>query len=133
MTHEFADTSYYLAFLSPADRLHDRAVELGWRPGVVLVTTEYVLLELGNWLSRVADRPLFVEFLATLRDDPETVIVPGGLGLWNRAADLFAARPDKNWSMTDCASFVVMTEYGLTDALTADRHFAQAGFVPLLV
>ncbi len=133
MTHEFADTSYYLALLGPADRHHARAVELGWRPNIILVTTEYVLLELGNHLAKVADRPVFVEFLATLRVDPETVIIPGGPGLWGRATDLFAARPDKNWSVTDCASFVVMTDYGLTHALSADHHFAQAGFVPLLV
>jgi len=46
---------------------------------------------------------------------------------------LYQNRPDKNWSLTDCISFVVMQEHGITEALTADRHFEQAGFVPLLV
>jgi uncharacterized protein len=45
---------------------------------------------------------------------------------------MFAARSDKRWSLTDCISFVVMQERGLTEALTADRHFEQAGFSILL-
>ena len=42
-------------------------------------------------------------------------------------------RQDKNWSVTDCTSFVVMREHNLTEALTADRHFEQAGFKAILV
>jgi predicted nucleic acid-binding protein len=49
-----------------------------------------------------------------------------------RGFDLFSKRPDKEWSLTDCISFVVMQEHGVTDALTTDRHFAQAGFTMLL-
>ena len=45
---------------------------------------------------------------------------------------LYVARPDKDWSLTDCISFVVMRERGITEALTGDRHFEQAGFVALL-
>ena len=41
-------------------------------------------------------------------------------------------RSDKSWSLTDCISFVVMGEHGITDALTGDRHFEQAGFRALL-
>ena len=132
MTREFADTSYYLALLGPADRHHARAVELSRRPNAHAVTTEYVLLELGNALSRAADRPLFVAFEAALRASPTTVIVPAGPDLWGRAVALYASRPDKDWSLTDCTSFVVMAGRQLTDALTADHHFAQAGFAPLL-
>jgi predicted nucleic acid-binding protein len=133
VTPEFADTSYFLALLSPSDRHHRRAVELSSRKGLRQVTTEYVLLELGNALTKGSDRGLFIGFLSTLRVSPTAVIIPDGPELWHRAIDLFAARPDKNWSVTDCASFVVMTDRGLTQALTADHHFAQAGFAPLLV
>jgi uncharacterized protein len=42
------------------------------------------------------------------------------------------SRRDKEWSLTDCISFVVMKERGLTEALTADHHFEQAGFKALL-
>jgi uncharacterized protein len=46
--------------------------------------------------------------------------------------DLYRDRPDKAWSLTDCISFVVMADKGIRDALTADHHFEQAGFVALL-
>jgi hypothetical protein len=132
VTREFADTSYYLALLGPADRHHCRAVELSRRPATYAVTTEYVLLELGNALARVGDRSLFVAFEAAVRASPTTAVVPASPDLWSRAVALYASRPDKGWSLTDCASFVVMADRRLTDALTADRHFAQAGFAPLL-
>ncbi len=49
-----------------------------------------------------------------------------------RGRELYRGRPDKEWSLTDCISFVVMRDEHLTEALTADRHFEQAGFKPLL-
>jgi predicted nucleic acid-binding protein len=52
--------------------------------------------------------------------------------LFDRGIELFSQRPDKSWSLTDCISFIVMEEHGITEALTADRNFEQAGFVPLL-
>jgi len=67
-----------------------------------------------------------------LQNDPEVTIVPASADLWQRGVTLFAGRPDKDWSLTDCISFVVMQERGLTAALTADRHFEHAGFVALL-
>jgi len=45
---------------------------------------------------------------------------------------MYQRRPDKNWSLTDCISFVVMQDHGITEALTGDHHFEQAGFVALL-
>ena len=59
-------------------------------------------------------------------------IVPASPDLFTRGFDLFVARPDKDWSLTDCTSFVVMDERKISDALTADEHFAQAGYKPLL-
>jgi predicted nucleic acid-binding protein len=49
------------------------------------------------------------------------------------ALELYRGRSDKDWGMTDCASFVVMAENGISDALTADQHFKQAGFRPLML
>lgn len=40
--------------------------------------------------------------------------------------------PHKEWSLIDCVSFVVMTERGLSEALTADEHLRQMRFRPLL-
>ena len=52
--------------------------------------------------------------------------------LFRRAVDLYRNRPDKKWGLTDCMSFVVMQQENLTDVLTADEHFTQAGFRALM-
>jgi hypothetical protein len=52
--------------------------------------------------------------------------------LFDARVALYGERMDKDWPLTDCISFVVMQREGITDALTGDRHFEQAGFVPLL-
>jgi predicted nucleic acid-binding protein len=60
------------------------------------------------------------------------MIVGADNDYFDRGLERFARRPDKEWSFTDCISFVVMEDKGLTDALTADHHFEQAGFTILL-
>ena len=127
----FADTSFYVALNHRRDALHPTAVAAAAAPRPV-VTTEFVLLEVANFFVRPGDREKLVAFEANLRADPNTAVVPASADLFARGLALFAARPDKEWSLTDCISFVVMGELGLTDALTADHHFAQAGFTPLL-
>jgi predicted nucleic acid-binding protein len=52
--------------------------------------------------------------------------------LFDRGVELYDARPDKHWSLTDCISFVAMQDHGISEALTGDRHFEQAGFVALM-
>jgi len=59
-------------------------------------------------------------------------IVRSGPQLFQRGLKLYDERPDKEWSLTDCISFVVMKDEGISDALTGDQHFEQAGFIPLL-
>ena len=59
-------------------------------------------------------------------------MVPFDAGLMDRGLAIFAERQDKDWPLTDCISFVVMQEQGITEALTGDRHFEQAGFVAML-
>lgn len=38
---------------------------------------------------------------------------------------------DKQWSFTDCTSFVVMKQRSMMEAFTFDHHFAQMGFIKL--
>jgi predicted nucleic acid-binding protein len=52
--------------------------------------------------------------------------------LYDAGIELYRLRPDKDWSLTDCISFVVMAKRGISAALPADRHFEQAGFTALL-
>jgi predicted nucleic acid-binding protein len=128
----FADTSFYVALANPRDRHHGAAVRLAHRTRGPLLTTEYVLVELGNWLSKSGDRDSFLTLIEQINADPAVTVVPAGAALFARGVDLFRRRFDKEWSMTDCISFAVMQEHGIREALTADRHFEQAGFTALL-
>jgi len=128
----FADTSYYLAMVNPKDPRHELAVELGESQLGRVFLTEYVLVELGSAMSRGSDRFVFSELLQKLQDDKSTTIIPASQTLFRQGATLFAARPDKEWSLVDCLSFVVMKQRRLKDALTTDHHFEQAGFNALL-
>ena len=132
MTGVFADTSFYVALSSDRDACHGAAMDFsaGYRGGIV--TTEYILVELGNFFSRAGDRKVFLDLMDDLRSDPKTCVVPSGTKLFNDGLRLYAARQDKDWSLTDCISFVVMHKHGLTEALTGDRHFEQAGLRALL-
>jgi predicted nucleic acid-binding protein len=132
MTPIFADTSYCLALLSPRDQYHDAAVQLGGELRRPVILTEFILLELANFFSADEGRARLAEFWMHLKQETFVTIVPASSELLNRGFDLFARRPDKNWSLTDCTSFTVMGELGLSEALTADRHFEQAGFTILL-
>jgi predicted nucleic acid-binding protein len=97
-----------------------------------VLTTEFVLLEVASAFSSSLTRDLFVRLLPHLRSDPTVEILSATAELFQAGFDLYRRRPDKNWSLTDCISFVVMRDRGLTEALTADRHFDQAGFAILL-
>jgi uncharacterized protein len=68
-----------------------------------------------------------------LQSDPLTKIIPASDSLFRAGLELFAKRPDKEWSLVDCISFVVMKQRRLTDALTTDHHFKQAGYNALLM
>ncbi len=59
-------------------------------------------------------------------------VVPPTHEQFQRALDRYEMRPDKDWSLTDCLSFLLMEERGIADALTADHHFEQAGFRALM-
>jgi len=83
-------------------------------------------------LSRSRARRRFVPFVRDLREDPQVEIVPHTTSIFEQAFDLYDRRPDKEWSITDCTSFLVMRKRRLTEALTTDHHFVQAGFAILL-
>jgi uncharacterized protein len=128
----FIDTSYYVALLSEGDAWHRVAVEWSERILGRQVVTEYVLVELGGAFSKARNRQAYVPFVRHLLADPSTLFIPASSDLFQRGLALFAARPDKDWSLVDCISFVVMKQHRLTDALTTDDHFKQAGFKRLL-
>jgi hypothetical protein len=89
-------------------------------------------MEVADGLSRSHLRQMFIDFYNFLRNDGRFTIVRSDSRLFEHGFDLYSARTDKSWSLTDCISFVVMEREGITEALTGDRHFEQAGFRILL-
>lgn len=129
----FADTGYWEALLNPNDKLHAKAQEASAALGKVrLLTTEMVLDELLAALSKVPARPFAIRGVEAIRSNPNVEVIPQTSLQFSTAFDRYCSMADKEWSLTDCASFNVMGERGLTDALAHDRHFEQAGFVALL-
>ena len=128
----FADTFALIAWLNPRDAAHTRVIAYLDAFTGRLLTTEWVLMELADALAAPAARATAVTFLQAIRADPPFEIVGYEPAVYQAGFDLFVHRPDKPWSLTDCISFAVMTQRRLTDALTADRHFEQAGFRALL-
>jgi predicted nucleic acid-binding protein len=128
----FADTAYFLALLNVNDELHKPAAALTPSVNGRLLTTTWVLTEVVDALSRTAFRTTVVDFVNALRGDPQVTVIPASQELFDRGFALFARRPDKEWSLTDCISCIVMQEHALTEALTSDHHFEQMGFRVLL-
>jgi predicted nucleic acid-binding protein len=128
----FVDTVYWLALVNRNDEWHRPALDWSARVSGPLVTTEAVLTEVADALCRADRRRWAVEALRAVRSDSALSTVAGGAALFSRAFELYTARTDKDWSLTDCISFVVMKDRGLHRALTADLHFVQAGFRALL-
>jgi predicted nucleic acid-binding protein len=97
-----------------------------------LVTTRWVLMEVADGLASTPARHEVRMLFEDLASDPMVLIVEPSGSLGQRGLDLYDARPDKEWSLTDCISFVTMADHGLTEALTGDKHFEQAGYVAVL-
>lgn len=132
MRQTFADTFYLLAMINPRDSAHPSALAAGDSLSGRLVTTEFILLEVADALAAASEREKFISMLDRIRANPTIIVVPASSKLLARGLELYRERPDKDWSLTDCISFVVMTQRGITEALTGDHHFRQAGFMPLL-
>ena len=136
MAAYFADTSFWMALSRKRDQSNRHAV--AWNQFVIrtrssIVTTEAVLLG-------VAERPLRREHsrrcsggLPPRPCGRRIEVVPFQPELIDSAVQLYRTRPDKNWSLTDCLSIVVMERRHLTDALTTDGHLEQAGLKVMLL
>lgn len=132
MNATFVDTFYYLALVNADDAGHAKAMAANRSRKGRLVTTQWIMLEVADALADPVERPKFLAILEAIGNDPAVTLVEASGALFLRAVDLYRHRPDKEWSLTDCTSFVVMEEQQIREALTADAHFVQAGFVALL-
>ncbi len=137
MPELFGDTSGWGNVVDPTQAFHTLAANTyraARQQGRKVVTTNYVLAELVALLTSPLQiqRPLAVAFIDGLRRSPYVEVVHVDSSLDADAWSLLRNRLDKEWSLVDCASFVVMQHRGIHEALTTDHHFEQAGFVRLL-
>jgi uncharacterized protein len=132
VTKAFGDAHYFLALLNARDQDHQRAVAFSSEWHGHIVTSRWILTELADGMARVQQRALAAEFLAAMEGNPFVTVIPASDSLYRRGLSLYCSRLDKDWSLTDCISFVIMAEEKISEALTADHHFEQAGFTALL-
>lgn len=133
MNAVFADSGYRIAVASRGDGHHTRALEVSRALGEArIVTSEMVLTEVLGALSEPPVRSVIVQIVDSVRRDPNVEVVPQTGQLFREALDHYRSRPDKAWSLVDCASFLIMRHREIREALAHDRHFEQAGFVALL-
>lgn len=135
MNKFFVDTSGWVAVLVSSDYHHKNAVKIYLERLAALydiVTHEGILLEVGNALAGVKTRATVIDFLETLSSSGRIALILFTPSFLDAGWNLFSERMDKEWGIVDCLSFVVMKDLGINEALTADRHFLQAGFVKLL-
>jgi predicted nucleic acid-binding protein len=132
MRRVFADSYYFIALISRTDPKHDRAFEFATTFLGELITTAWILTELGDGLARPPRRAAFVTLCDRLAQNPSVHVVGCSDELFAAGLERYRSRKDKSWSLTDCISFVVMERERIAEALTGDHHFEQAGFVALL-
>lgn len=127
-----ADCGYFVALLDPDDGLHSRAIRWSRRLSEPVLVSEYVLVEAFSFFSAPRNRFRPHGLLAQLQSDETFEIVYDSSEWFQKGVAFHKARPDKEWSLTDCISFLLMQERGVTRALAFDHHFEQAGFEALL-
>jgi len=127
----FADTFFWIAHFDAHDHWHGRAVAvLRSQPRIGIFTSKDCVIE---FLNHFTERGLHLRMRAA--DYAKRVIpvivrfVPRSPFAFDRALSLYADRPDKGYSLTDCLSMNAMKDLGLTHVLTRDVHFEQEGFV----
>jgi len=131
----FADAGYWIGLFDPHDRLHERAKAVSRTiAGRQIVTSQIVLMEFLNHYAALGAqwRKRAVEVVRRLQQDSSVVLVSQTPALFESALMLYSQREDKEWGLADCASFHIMQERNITQALAHDIHFQQAGFIALL-
>jgi uncharacterized protein len=124
--------SFSLQFSTAPTRCISAPVTFSRNTRLLRITTDWVITEIADGLSKIHDRERFMDLYRHIQLSPAIRVVPASRPLLEEAIALYASRPDKDWPLTDCVSFVVMRDEGITQALTGDQHFEQAGFTALL-
>ena len=131
----FADACYWIALLLERDAFHEMAtllsIEMRYRQ---IVTTQMVLAETLNAVGRfgATNRRYAVELVHDLTTGSRVDVIDQTPEQFRNAVNYYNARPDQEWGLVDCASFLIMENQGIREALTNDHHFEQAGFTILM-
>jgi len=124
----FMDTGFLIALVNENDQYHQKALRLADKfEGFPTVITDAVLLEIGNALAKNFKQQA-TEIINDFYSSPEVTIIHLNPIFFKKGLELYQSYQDKTWGLVDCTSFVVMREMGISDVLTFDKHFAQAGF-----
>jgi predicted nucleic acid-binding protein len=131
----FLDSAGFLALWDSSDQHHPQAVrvqrDLHLR-GHTFFTTDYVADETITLLRIRHSHAAACDFLQTLHQSRSIRLRWTDPARFSKAGDIFRKHRDKEWSFTDCVSFLAMREQGAKSAFTTDHHFRQAGFQILL-
>jgi predicted nucleic acid-binding protein len=128
----FGDAFYFMGILNRRDQYADRVVAFNKSFDGRIVTTDWVLTQVADAFASSAIRGRVREYFKHLLSIEEFECVRASDALFDSALDHYNKHIDKDWSLTDCTSFIVMRDHGIKEALTGDKHFEQAGFVALL-
>ena len=133
----FADTAGWGHLIDSTQKYHELAASIykdSKRKGYRFITSNYIVSELvALMISPLHLQHSFaVEFINSMKLSSHVEIIHIDQLLDEQAWILFSRRRDKQWSLVDCSSFVIMQKYGITECFTTDKHFEQAGFIRLL-
>ena len=131
----FVDTSAWLALINKSDAFHVKAKNIRdilLHDNIQFIVTDYVIVEVANSLSKIPWRSSAIQLINSIQLSENTRVVEINKEIYNEAWGLYSNRTDKEWGLTDCASFVVMNRHAITKAFTNDHHFEQMGFKILL-
>lgn len=131
----FVDTAAWLSLFNLRDGSRPAAMKIMTQLRLQkrkLVTSEFVILELADGLSKPPVRVNAVGYIEGIRQSEDIEVIPLSRDLLDQAWDLYCHRSDKGWGLTDCTSFIVMEQEQISEAFTSDHHFEQAGFTKLL-
>ena len=137
MSDLFVDTSGWANLIDVSQPFHSLSVKIYQNMRSQkhkIITTSYIITELIALLSSPLriPRPKAIAFIQSLKTSPYIEVIHISKEIDTKAWELLMQRQDKEWSLVDCSSFIVMQECKITESLTSDHHFEQAGFICLL-
>jgi len=137
MSFLFIDTSGWGNLFDASQPYHSQATDFYLSAKVEekkIITTNYIIIELVSLLTSPlrVPRNKIIQFISGIKLSPYLKIIHTDISLDDQAWQFFQRHQDKDWSLVDCSSFVIMNRLNISEALTSDHHFEQAGFVRLL-